>query len=116
MCVGNLRYGHTGNRPARHTAGGLLSRQRVEGVLQHHEARHKMPVRVLIAGKEIVPEMLMHMCNPDNVAYELEKILPGTPGRDEMLHGYARMRGRLGESTAAETAAAAIWENLNHIY
>ncbi len=70
----------------------------------------------LIAGKEIVPEMLMHMCNPDNVAYELEKILPGTPGRDEMLHGYARMRGRLGESTAAETAAAAIWKNLNHIY
>lgn len=56
------------------------------------------------------------MCNPDNVAYELEKILPGTPGRDEMLHGYARMRGRLGESTAAETAAAAIWKNLNHIY
>lgn len=62
----------------------------------------------LIAGKEIVPEMLMHMCNPDSVAAELSRIVPGAAGRDEMLRGYARMRGRLGESTAAETAAVAI--------
>lgn len=62
----------------------------------------------LIAGKEVVPELLMHMCNPDRVSLELSKILPGTAGRDEMLRGYARMRGRLGNSDAAATAAAAI--------
>lgn len=62
----------------------------------------------LIAGKEVVPELLMHMCNPDRVSLELSKILPGTAGRDEMLRGYARMRGRLGNSDAATTAAAAI--------
>lgn len=62
----------------------------------------------LIAGREIVPELLMHMCNPDRIAYELSRILPGAVGRDEMLRGYARMRGRLGNSDAAATAATAI--------
>lgn len=64
----------------------------------------------LIAGEEVVPEMLMHLCNPDSVAAQLARIVPGAAGRDDMLRGYARMRGRLGESTAAETAAKAIWE------
>ena len=66
----------------------------------------------LIAGKEIVPEMLMHMCNPDSVAAELARIVPGAPGRDEMLRGYGRMRSRLGESTAAITAAKAIIKDI----
>jgi len=61
----------------------------------------------LIAGEEIVPEMLMHHCSPDAVAEQLARIVPGAPGRDDMMRGYARMRGRLGTSTAAETAA---WE------
>lgn len=66
----------------------------------------------LIADKEIVPEMLVHLCTVDGVAAELEKILPGTPGRDEMLRGYARMRGRLGTSQAPQRAAMAILSDL----
>lgn len=68
----------------------------------------------LIAGEEIVPELLMHLCNSERVATELSRIVPGTPGRYEMLRGYARMRGRLGESTAASKAAAAIVGELKH--
>lgn len=62
----------------------------------------------LIAGRVVVPEMLMHLCNADSVAARLAEIVPGAPGRDEMLRGYARMRGRLGTSTAAATAARSI--------
>lgn len=62
----------------------------------------------LIADSAIVPEMLLYRCTPDTVAAELEKILPGTPGRDEMLRGYARMRGRLGNSNAPARAAEVI--------
>lgn len=62
----------------------------------------------LIAGSEIVPEMLMHHCNADAVSAELRKIVPGEPGRDEMLRGYARMRGLLGTGKAAGRAAAIV--------
>ncbi|MDE6528875.1 MAG: lipid-A-disaccharide synthase, partial [Muribaculaceae bacterium] len=66
----------------------------------------------LIAGEEVVPEMLMHLCNTESVAARLAGIVPGASGRDEMLRGYARMRERLGSSTAALTAATAILADL----
>ena len=66
----------------------------------------------LIADKEIVPEMLVHLCTEDAVAAELSNIIPGAPGRDEMMRGYARMRGRLGTSQAPAKAAAAILADL----
>lgn len=56
----------------------------------------------------MVPEMLLHRCTPELVAAKLRRILPGAPGRDAQLRGYARMRTRLGSSTAASTAAASI--------
>lgn len=67
----------------------------------------------LIADSAIVPEMLLYRCTPDTVAAELEKILPGTPGRDEMLRGYARMRGRLGDSNAPARAAEVILNTIS---
>ena len=69
----------------------------------------------LIADKEIVPEMLVHLCTVDSVAAELGKIVPGAPGRDEMMRGYARMRGRLGTSQAPDKAAQSIVTDLQAI-
>lgn len=62
----------------------------------------------LVAGSEIVREMLLYKCTPDSVADELKKILPGTPGRDEMMRGYAKMRTRLGAENAPKRAAEII--------
>ncbi|MDE6403832.1 MAG: lipid-A-disaccharide synthase, partial [Muribaculaceae bacterium] len=62
----------------------------------------------LIADKAVVAEMLMHLCTVDSVDAELNKILPDTPGRIEMLEGYKFMKERLGTRRAAETAAADI--------
>ncbi|MBD5224513.1 MAG: lipid-A-disaccharide synthase [Bacteroidales bacterium] len=66
----------------------------------------------LIADKEIVPEMLVHLCTVDGVAEQLAAIVPGAPGRDEMLRGYARMRGRLGTFDAPLRAAEIIVSDL----
>lgn len=68
----------------------------------------------LIAGERIVPEMLMHLCTADSVDAELADILPGEPGREVMEAGYRRMRARLGERRAAETAAKAIVDDLRN--
>lgn len=62
----------------------------------------------LIAGREIVKELLLDKCNEGTVARELAAILPGAPGREEMKRGYGIMRSRLGSSDAASTAAASI--------
>ena len=66
----------------------------------------------LIAGREIVKELLLDRCNEETVSRELSAILPGTVGRDEMLRGYARMRGLLGHSDAAARAASSILSDL----
>ncbi|MDE5940693.1 MAG: lipid-A-disaccharide synthase [Muribaculaceae bacterium] len=66
----------------------------------------------LIAGREIVKELLLDRCTEQTVAAELARIMPGTEGRDEMLRGYARMRGILGSSTSASAAATAIISDL----
>lgn len=60
----------------------------------------------LIAGREIVPELLLYRCTPDAIDAELQRILPSAPGRDEMLRGYADMRHRLGTLNAPARAAA----------
>lgn len=62
----------------------------------------------LIAGREVIPEMLLHRCTPQLVDIELRNILPGSSGRGLQLDGYALMRSRLGERCAADTAALTI--------
>ncbi len=66
----------------------------------------------LIAGREIIREMLLHRCTPDLVDAELTRILPGGQGRDAMFAGYADMRRRLGDSPAADEAAKVIVEDI----
>lgn len=64
-------------------------------------------------ANEVVPELLMHHCNPDELSSHLARILPGEPGRVEMLNGYARMRSRLSQSDAPARAAAIITESVS---
>lgn len=62
----------------------------------------------LIAGREIIPELLLHMCTPDAVAGRLQAITRDREARESQLEGYAEMRRRLGPSGAADRAAAII--------
>ena len=67
----------------------------------------------LIAGKEIIPEQLVHLCTPDLVAAALAPLLrDGTPEREAQLAGYARMRRILGTGDAAGKTASTIVEEL----
>lgn len=66
----------------------------------------------LIAGREVIPEMLVHLCTVNAVDRELSDILPGAPGRQRQLDGYCHMRTRLGTDTAAATAARIIISDL----
>ena len=58
----------------------------------------------LIADKEVVPELLLHLCNPDNIAAHLAPLLADSPERSAMLDGYKTVRQRLGSNDSAETA------------
>ena len=62
----------------------------------------------LIAGREVIPEMLVHLCTPDLVDARLTDILPGAPGREKQIAGYSLIRERLGHRSAAVTAAETI--------
>ncbi len=59
----------------------------------------------LIADREVVPELVAADMTPTRVRSELEAILPGTPGREAQLAGYADMARRLGDPGAPERAA-----------
>ncbi len=63
-------------------------------------------------ANEVVPELLMHHCNPDELSDSLRRILPGSPGRDKMLEGYSRMKSRLTLSDAPAKAASAIMDSI----
>lgn len=67
----------------------------------------------LIAGREVVPELLLHHCTPHNILKNLLRILPGREGRDEQLSGYELVRQRLGSTHAAATAARLICSDLS---
>jgi lipid-A-disaccharide synthase len=71
----------------------------------------------LIAGKQVVPELVQHDFTPANVVARLQEILPDGPGRSRMLEGLAlvrnNLRGRddghgLPGSSAADRAAPII--------
>lgn len=59
----------------------------------------------LIAGKEIVQELLADRFSVRDIADELYRILPGQPGRDRMLADYQLVRTQLGNATAPDNAA-----------
>lgn len=67
----------------------------------------------LIADREVIPEMLVHLCTVDSVDAKLKAILEGMSGREKQLEGYRIMMSRLGEGKAASGAAAIITKELN---
>lgn len=66
----------------------------------------------LIAGSDIIPELILHNCTPDTIADSLAPLLTDTPARAAQLEGYDRMRAILGTSTAATTTASLIVADL----
>lgn len=68
----------------------------------------------LIVDGAIIPEMLLHHCNADEVDAQLTPLLEDTPERRAQLNGYAQMRLELGTSSASTTAAQRIY-NATHL-
>lgn len=58
----------------------------------------------LIAGYEVVKELIQNDLTPDQVVTELRTILPGGSGRDKQLAGYADVQKKMGEPGASERA------------
>lgn len=59
----------------------------------------------LIAGREVVPELLADRFSAENIRRELMRILPGGEGRQAQLDGYALVHRRLGNAVAPDNAA-----------
>lgn len=66
----------------------------------------------LVAGEEVVPELVAEQMNVRNLERHLKAILPGGDARQAQLEGYRRMAGKLGEPGAPEHAAHIITEHL----
>jgi lipid-A-disaccharide synthase len=49
----------------------------------------------LIAGEEVVPELVQHDFTADKVVAQIKEILPDGPGRDRMLAGLTQVKARL---------------------
>ena len=66
----------------------------------------------LVAGKQVVPELVADQMNVPNVARHLRSILPGGTEREAQLEGYRLMAERLGKPGAPAHAAELITERL----
>ncbi len=49
----------------------------------------------LIAGEEIVPELVQNNCTAENVVAKLRQVLPDGPARERMLEGLAQVKSKL---------------------
>ena len=49
----------------------------------------------LIAGEEVVPELVQHDFTAEKVVARLKEILPDGPARDRMIEGLASVKARL---------------------
>lgn len=65
----------------------------------------------LVAGEEVVPELVAEQMNVANLRKHLATILPGGDRRDKMLRGYDKVARRLGSPGAPQHAAQLI----NHL-
>ncbi len=66
----------------------------------------------LVAGQEVVPELLLHKCTPIEVLRHLINVLPGHKCHDSQLAGYDLIRRKLGNYHAAATAARLLLADL----
>lgn len=75
--------------------------------------RHLIKVRFislvnLIAGREVVPELVADTFTVDNIANELGRLLPDGVARARMLDGYAEVKRLIGRKGAPDNAAEAM--------
>ena len=66
----------------------------------------------LIAGTEVIPELLLSDCTADAVAAHLEALLPDGEVRETMLRGYETMKQLLGTARCTDVAAHRLIETL----
>ena len=70
----------------------------------------------LIAGEEVVPELVQHKFTAENIVTELDKVIPDGPPRERMIQGLRSVREKLkkqdGNGHPADRAAAIILEML----
>ena len=66
----------------------------------------------LIADEEIIPELLADRFTLDNITTELQRILPGSQEREQMLRGYEGVRVKLGNTIAPDNAAKIMYDLL----
>ena len=68
----------------------------------------------LIAGEEIVPELVQHKFTAGNIVTEMNKIIPDGEPRTRMIEGLAEVKARLkkreGGGHPSETAAEIIMQ------
>ena len=67
----------------------------------------------LIAGKEIVRELIQHGFNAVAVSEALQEILPGGSRREQMLAEYAELRTLVGPAGASEKAGSRMVERIS---
>jgi lipid-A-disaccharide synthase len=77
--------------------------------------RHLVQTRLfamvnVLAGKEIVPELIQDAFTPDSVVRETERLLGSAEAREEMRRELGRVREKLGPPGAIERAADIIAE------
>ena len=70
----------------------------------------------LIAGREVVAELVADGMTAENVKQQLEAILPGEMTREQMLQNYDALIKILGQKGASERAAGKIVELLSQKY
>ena len=70
----------------------------------------------LIAGKEVVSELLADKFRVYNIANTLYSILPGKKARQQMLEGYAEVANKLGNDIAPVKAAKIMTELLRRYW
>ena len=76
-----------------------------------HLARTRLFAMVnVLAGKEIVPELIQDAFRPDSVVRETERLLDSAEARQEMRRELGRVREKLGPPGAIERAADIIAE------
>ena len=89
---------------------------RLIGFLKRHFIKVKYVSLVnLIANREVVRELVAETFSVANIRRELEAVLPGGAGREQMLSDYDQVHRILGDSHAPDEAARIMIETLKRM-
>lgn len=83
-------------------------------IMKHLLSVSRVTLPNLILADDAIPEMLLHNCNPDALAAEIEALMPGEPEREAQLRAYGHLRSVLGIHNAADEAATDITNRLRN--